>query len=70
MRELRRKDFDGHAAVKARVARAVDLAHPARTERRNDLVWTEARPWGDWHRAVRIHHTFGAAGRDGVSLQQ
>src|SRR6185369_6560858 len=66
MRELRRKDFDRYAAVEARVTCAIDLAHSARPERRNDLVWTEARSWGDWHRGVRIHHTFGASGEPGM----
>ena len=28
MRELRRKDFDGHAAVEARVARAINSPIP------------------------------------------
>ncbi len=41
--QLRREDFDGDLPVELRVARAVDLAHPARAERREDLVGAELR---------------------------
>src|SRR4029078_4306170 len=48
----------GASPLCARVLRATDLAQPARTERRTDLVRTEARSWGDWHRTTTIHDTF------------
>src|SRR6185503_6070569 len=54
MCELRRQDLDGDAAIEPGVAGAVDLAHPARAERPDDLVWTEARSWGELHRAARV----------------
>src|SRR5207253_1610501 len=41
--ELRRQDFDGDVAAEARVAGAIDLAHAAGAERRDDFVGTEAR---------------------------
>src|SRR5882672_9988765 len=40
-RKMRRQDLDGYGAVKAGVARAVHLAHAARSQRRLDLIWTE-----------------------------
>ncbi len=36
------KNFDRDVAVKLRIARAVDLAHSAGAERREDLVHAEA----------------------------
>ena len=38
----RRQDLDRDVAIERRVARAVDLAHPARTERADDFVGTQA----------------------------
>ena len=37
-----RQDFDGHVAVELGVARAVDLAHPASAQRREDFVRAES----------------------------
>jgi hypothetical protein len=37
-REARRQDLDGDLAPDARVASAVDLAHPSGSERRDHLV--------------------------------
>ena len=37
-RKRRRQNFYGHVALQARVARAIHFAHPARANRRNDLV--------------------------------
>ncbi len=42
-REVGRKDLDGHLAVEAPIARPVDLPHPARPERSNDVVRPEPR---------------------------
>jgi hypothetical protein len=39
--EMRRENFDRDRAVQARVGRFVDLAHPARTQRRYDFVGPE-----------------------------
>jgi len=36
--QRRRQGLDGHVTVQARVVRAVDLAHPARANRRRDFV--------------------------------
>ena len=41
--EALREDLDRDVAVEPRVARPVDLPHPARAERRQDLVGSEAR---------------------------
>ena len=49
VRELRRQDLDGHAAVEASVVRAPDLAHAAGAERREDLVRPEALASGKRH---------------------
>ncbi len=43
--EVVRKHLDRHFTPERRVARAIDLAHPARTERREDLAASESRPW-------------------------
>jgi len=32
------QDFDGHVAFETRIARPIDFAHPARTQRREDFV--------------------------------
>src|SRR6185503_11445717 len=66
--ELRRQDLDGDAAVEPGVACAVDLPHPARAERRNDLVWTEARSWGEFHGAARVPQRVPATSRGGGSV--
>src|SRR5438552_3012771 len=36
-----RQDFDGHIASQARIAGAIHLAHPARAQRRRDLIRPE-----------------------------
>ena len=45
----RGEDLDRHLAVEPRVARAVDLAHAAGTEGRDDLVGSEALAGGEAH---------------------
>ena len=40
--EAIRQDLNRHVATELRVARAIDLAHPARAQWRGDLVDTEA----------------------------
>ena len=49
-----RQDLDRHRAVEPRVARPVDLAHPARAERRDDLVGAQAFPGREGHRRWAI----------------
>jgi len=46
--ELRRQHLDRHLAPEPRVAGAVHLAHPARTDRGEDLVGAEARARLHW----------------------
>ena len=48
------EDLDGDAAPKLRVTRAVDLAHTAGAERRNDLVRAEAGTCDQGHRETLI----------------
>ena len=48
------QDLDGDGAIEPRVTRAVDLAHPARAERRDDLVRAEPRTRGDSHGAAGL----------------
>jgi len=43
-RQIRRQDFDRHFAGEPRVSRPVDFPHPARAERRENLVRSKARP--------------------------
>jgi hypothetical protein len=43
MRDRLREHFDGDVAIEARIAGAVDFAHPAPAEQRNDFVRPEAR---------------------------
>jgi hypothetical protein len=45
-------DPDVHLAAEPRIAGAVDFAHPARFEERNDRLRSEAGPQGSSH-AVR-----------------
>ena len=49
IREVRRQDLDGHVPSEFDVARAVNLAHPARAEGRRDLVRAQSRPGGNCH---------------------
>ena len=36
------QDLDGDLAAKARIARAIDLAHAAGPDEADDFVWTQA----------------------------
>ena len=40
--EVGREDLDRDDAIEARVLRAIDLSHPSRAERSEDLVRTES----------------------------
>src|SRR5205809_4895659 len=53
------KDFNCHAAIEPRVARFEDLSHPARPERRNNLVGPETGTGtdGHWNRAGIVRYT-------------
>ena len=42
-------DLDGDVAPEAGIARTVDFAHAARTERRQHFVRAEACAGGEWH---------------------
>ena len=53
LRERRRQHLDRHLAPEPRVLRPVDLAHPARAERREDLVGAELRSGGERHLGSR-----------------
>ena len=44
-----REDFQGHVPAQLRVARAVDLAHAADANRRDDLIRTQASTGGQPH---------------------
>src|SRR4051794_11097744 len=52
--EIRRQNFDRHVAAEARVARAVNLAHPSGTEQRGDLARSESCAWRDRHEVTII----------------
>jgi len=66
--EVGGKDLDRDGALEPRVARAVDLAHPTRPQRREDLVGPEAGPrreGQDWLRFLGVDGT--TAGPEGAS---
>jgi hypothetical protein len=48
--ELVGKDLDSHLAAELGIPSAVDLAHAALADGRDDLVRPEARSRGEWHR--------------------
>ena len=43
------QDFDRHVAPEARIARFVDLTHPARAERRDDFINAETNAGRERH---------------------
>ena len=49
LRERRRQHFDSDLAAEPRILRAVDLPHPTRAERRDDLVGTEPSAGRETH---------------------
>ena len=49
LRAVGRQDLDRHLAPEPRVPRPVHLSHPARAERRHDLVRAQSRPGGYGH---------------------
>ena len=51
-----REDLDGDLAAEPRIARAIDLAHPARADEREHFIRAEVRPGGQGHS--------GSCGRD------
>jgi hypothetical protein len=44
-----REDLDRDVATESSVARAIDLAHPARSERADDFVWSDPSPSRQLH---------------------
>src|SRR5215470_1980371 len=47
--ELRGENLDGDAAIQTRIFGAINLSHPARTERDTDLVRTKSCTWRERH---------------------
>jgi hypothetical protein len=62
---MRHQQFDGHVSGKSLVTRPVDLAHPTRSDRRDDLVRAEAR--ASLHADVEYQCTMRP---DGAELQE
>ena len=56
--EVVRKDLDRDIAIRAGVSRAVDFAHPAGTDQRDDLVRAEPGAGRESHRS--FHHSTAA----------
>src|SRR5439155_7525841 len=48
-RESRRQNLDRNIAAQSGIARAIHLAHSARTQRRHDFVWAKSCTWRDAH---------------------
>ena len=44
-RERRGEDLDRDGAIEPRVARAIDLAHAARADERDDFIGAETHAW-------------------------
>jgi hypothetical protein len=44
--DARRQHLDGDHAIEPAIAGAIDLAHAASPERREDFIWTESRADG------------------------
>ena len=63
-----REDLDRDVPVQLRVPRPVDLPHPARAERREDLVGAETRPGCEGQCGVRLHEPC-RQGPDGVGSE-
>src|SRR5207244_943929 len=59
--EVRRQHLHGDAAIEARVARAPNLPHPARTDARDDLVRAEPRAGSDGHVWMMMPRSRGGA---------
>src|ERR1700722_1426984 len=53
--EMFGQDFDGDSPVEPRVASAVYLAHAARTNNRNDLVWAQPSRGRERHRSRVVY---------------
>ena len=66
--DLRREHFQGDVAAKVRVAGAIDFAHPASSERANDLVRAEPRPGTQGHRVIRSLGARGSAAQEYLAL--
>ena len=49
LRYVRRQDLDRHVAPKARVLRAIDLAHAACSKAVENLVRSKTSAGGEWH---------------------
>ena len=54
--EMRRQHLDRDRALEPRVARPVDLAHPARADRRDDLVGAEPSAGTERHGCAASYH--------------
>jgi hypothetical protein len=50
--EQRGQDFDGDGSGETSIAGLVDLPHASRSQKSSDLIRTETRAGGKWHRRV------------------
>ena len=51
------QDLDGHRSIEPRVARLIDLPHPARADERDDLVVAQAGAGSQGHDGFRVMAT-------------
>ena len=58
-----REDLDRDLAAQSRIARAIDLAHAARADEREDFIRAEVRPGGQGHAGSDGRDCSRAAGR-------
>src|SRR6516162_6038592 len=47
--EVQRQNLDGNIAIQPRIPGAIHLAHSARSERTDNLIWAERHAWLDAH---------------------
>ena len=52
-RQVLEEDLDGHVAAQARVLRAIDFAHAAGAEHRDDFIGSQAGACGESHHVLR-----------------
>jgi hypothetical protein len=65
VRERGGKNLDGDVASEPRIARAIDLAHAARADERDDFIRTEASAGREGHVAGRLYRAIAPIGSSG-----
>ena len=64
--KMRGKNLDGDSSIEPRVPRPIHLSHPARPERRLNLIWTESRARGKPHVCAQLYSMLRLPWRVGI----